>query len=193
MKTLIFYLVVAATAAAMILLSLGQSLVPALPAPQAGLREQASLHFDADALSHYQPSPAHFTYVNQEWLGPATGLQIATKKTWRMPGASAAGVQLRLTPEAAAQLAGKPLHVSVGVLPMKGGTTARELAISVDDGQPRRWVRRPVTTDSNGKIEFDLPPSEGPVRAIGFWPFSDTSDWWFDFGVEITSVDVSAQ
>jgi hypothetical protein len=191
MKVVLFYLAIAVAAAAMVLLSMGQALTPALPAPQAGVLHESDLHFDAKALAHFAPSPAHYTYVNQEWLAAPTGLQVATKRTWRMPRPDATGVQLTLAPEVGARLARKPLHISIGVLPMKGGTTARELAVSAEDGGPVRWVRRPVTTES-GKLEFDLPASAGPVRAIGFWPFSDTKDWWFDFGVEITGVDITA-
>ncbi len=191
MKAILFYIAVAITAAGLILLSLGQMLSPALPAPQAGAVQGGALHFDARALSHYAPSAAQYVHVNQEWFAPPTGLQIATKRTWRMPRHSAPGVRLEITPETSAKLLGKPLRISIGVLPFQGGTTARELAISVQDGGPVRWVRQPITTES-GKLVFSIPASGQPIRAIGFWPFSDAQDWSSDFGVEITSVAVTA-
>jgi hypothetical protein len=190
MKVVLFYIVVALTAAGMILLSMGQMLAPARPAPQAGVIRGVARHFDAKALSHSSPSPAHYVYVNQEWLSAPTGLQIATKRTWRLPGAGLAGIQLQLAPEVGAALAGKKLHVSIGVLPLSGGTTARELAVSAANGGPVHWVRQPITTES-GKLEFDLPPSNRPVTSIGFWPFSDRPEWDADYGVEITGVDIT--
>lgn len=192
MKAILFYLFVAITATAIVLLSLGQSLTPALPEAQAGVEGKQGLTFGAGALAHYGPSPAHYTYVNQEWLTAPTGLQIATKRDVRMPRADTPGVQLRLTPAVGEKLAGKLLHVSVGVLPMIGGTTARELALSAQDGRPIEWVRKPITTES-GMLQFDLPASNGPVRAIGFWPYADASDWSADLGVEITSVHISSR
>jgi hypothetical protein len=130
--------------------------------------------------------------VNQDWLAPPTGLQIATKRNWRLPRHGSAGIQLLLTPEVGAALAGKPLHVSIGVLPMNGGTTARELAVSTANGGPVRWVPRPITTES-GKLEYDLPASDRAVTSIGFWPFSDKPEWDADYGVEITGVDITAR
>jgi hypothetical protein len=97
---------------------------------------------------------------------------------------------LELTPDVGAALAGKPLHLSIGVLPMNGGTTARELAVSVQNGGPVQWVRRPITTES-GKLEFDLPPSDRAVTSIGFWPLSDRPEWDYDYGVEITGIDIT--
>jgi hypothetical protein len=191
MKAILFYIAVAIAVTCLILLSMGQMLTPARPAPQAGAVQGGALHFDARALSHYAPSAAQYVYVNQEWFAPPTGLQIATKRTWRTPRPSTPGVRIEITPEASGKLVGRPLRISVGVLPFQGGTTARELAISVQDGGPVRWVRKPITTES-GKLVFDLPASAQPIQAIGIWPFSDTKEWPFDFGVEITSVDVMA-
>jgi hypothetical protein len=191
MKAILFYMAVAMVAAGLISLSMGQMLTPAQPAIQAGAAQGGALHFDARALSHYTPSPAQYAHVNQEWFAPPTGLQIATKRTWRTPRPSTPGVRLEIAPEASARLVGKPLHISVGVLPFQGGTTARELAISVQDGGPVQWVRKPITTES-GKLVFDLPATAKPIRAIGIWPFTDKPEWPYDFGVEITSVDVIA-
>lgn len=191
MKAILFYIAVAIAAAGLILLSMGQMLTPARPAPQAGAVQGGALHFDARALSHYAPSAAQYVYVNQEWFAPPTGLQIATKRTWRAPRPSTPGVRLDFAPEASAKLGGRPLRISVGVLPFQGGTTARELAISVQDGGPVRWLSQPITTES-GKLVFDIPAADQPIRAIGLWPFSDGGDWPYDFGVEITSIDVTA-
>jgi hypothetical protein len=95
-----------------------------------------------------------------------------------------------LTPETAARLAGRPLHLRVAVKPMALGTTAAELAVSAQAEGPINWVSKPITTE-NGILEFDLPASAEPVKAIGLWPYSEAQTWWFDFGVEITQVSVS--
>lgn len=181
----IFYPLVALVAAALIAISFGPAPFRAPPAPQAGVRQEGALVFTADALAHAFPGVGATSVAYRGWS--PTGFRVAAPAGAATPGPDAA--RLKLTPDAAQSLVGKPLIVEILVRPVPL-TTAPELAVGLESGGAITWARSPIAPEP-GLVRLTFPAIAGPIDAIALTPLVPAPDR--PLSVEIGEIRIRPQ
>lgn len=205
LRPIFFYPLAAIVATVTILASMNYALVPHEPTPQAGVAQEGVLVFGPAALQHVDVGPAQEYYLQRNPNGAPGSIQIATKKAHTVPGPGDHGVRLLLSPQTAADLAGKPLRIDVQLRPLLY-TTAPRLSVSAQtQGAPNAWVAQPFprtaierfSTDAAKSavwVTFALPATAGAPTAIGLWPDADRTGGEqasLNVGVEIVQIRIA--
>lgn len=181
---LIFYPIVLAIAAAVIGISLMPQLLPRTPAAAAGVGAAGILTLEGAAFDAPTDPPEQAVTVVRDMLGEAQALRIAVLPDQGAPTPAEQGVQILLTPQAAALLENQPLTVEVAYRPLPVNA-AGQLAVSVQGAGETVWVAREIPPLS-GLARFNLAPVSG-VRAIGLRAVSDNPGP-VAYGVEIVAI-----
>lgn len=183
---LLFYPVVFALAALVIVLSVQPQALPRTPAATAGEVQGPALVLQGDAFNAPEDPPEQYVTVVRDLWGRPQSLRIATLENEPAPQASERGVFLALDPAAAALISGKRLNVEIAYRPLPVNA-APELAVSVQGAAPTRWVTRPIPPLS-GNVSYTL-PAQPNVRGIGLRPLIGGAG--MTFGVEIVSIRIT--
>lgn len=181
----IFYPLVALAAAALIAASFGPAPFRDAPAPQAGVRQEGAIVFTAEALARSFPGVGATSIAYQGWS--PTGFRVAAPPGTVEPTGDAA--RLKLTPDAAQALAGKPLIVEILVRPVPL-TTAPELAVGLESGGAIAWARSAIAPEP-GLVRLTFAPTPGPVDAIALTPLVPGQDR--PLSVEIGEIRIRPQ
>jgi hypothetical protein len=204
MRAILFYPLAALTAGAAIALSMNTTLIPRETAAQAGRLANGAYIFDAEALSRVDKPPTQEFFLVRGPGAKPTSIQIATPAGTPKPGSDAQGVRLLLAPSTGAAFAGKAVRVELRVRPLLY-TTAPQILVRAEGAAPTRWVSQefPHTViegagddaRTSAWLQFDLPPSTGPIQAIGIWPYNNKDQskdrFAYNAGVEILEARLS--
>lgn len=183
---LIFYPLVLALAAAVIILSLQPQALPRPAAAVAGEIQGRTLVLEGAAFDAPQDPPEQYVTVVRDALGQAQSLRIAVLPDLGAPTAAETGVVIRLDPASAALISGKRLNVEIAYRPLPVNA-APELAVRAEAAGPSPWVTQPIPPLS-GSVQYVLPPARN-VSGIGLRPL--IGGHAMTFGVEIVSIRIT--
>lgn len=184
----VFYPLVAALAAGLILGSMGPGLIVQDPRPVFGRIEDGALVLDGESLAYPQGSAdtVHFIARNARWA--PVGLRVAVLPDQGPAQGAAQGLRIVLAPERGAELGAGPLRVQVAMRPVPA-TTAPFLAVGVDrSGAQMQWASLP-TTQLAGVLTFDFPAGDAAAAAIAIRPEATRAD--YNYGVEIAAIRIT--
>lgn len=180
---LVFYPLVAAIAALVILGSLMPQDWPRNPAPVAGEIHNGTLVLQGAAFNSPDKSPEQHVTVERDFWGHPRSLHIAVLPNQPAPTPAETGARILLTPQAAAALGENAVTVEVSYRPQPVNT-ASGLAVSLQGIGPADWVTQPVQPQA-GVLHFQLPPGLN-TDAIGLRAISNQGDQ--AYGIEITRI-----
>lgn len=184
----VFYPLAAIIAAAVVLASFGPALLSEHPEPVAGQFVDNALVLEGEDLGHPEPSDGTVHYVVRDTGWGVTGLRVAIEPGRGPVQPQEQGVRILLSPEAAVSLGPGPFRVEVEIAPVPV-TTAPELAIAIDRGEPE-WRTQPISVVHN-VITYEFPSTDqaGPlISGIGIRPVATLLD--YAYGVEIRRIRI---
>jgi hypothetical protein len=186
---LIFYPLAIAFAALMIALSVRPQSWPRTPAPVMAERQGEWLVWSGEAFNSPAQGADQEMTVIRDFLGRPLVLRIAQKKAQATPPTPAEdGVQILLSADDAAAIAGRTVTVEVSYNPLPVNA-ATELAVSLRGGAQTQWVTQAAPSQS-ATLRFRL-PAQNAVNAIGLHAVSAFDDQ--AYGLEITRIRITPQ
>ncbi len=185
---LVFYPLALLFTALVIGVSIRPQSWPRTPAPITGAQADGALVLEGAAFSAPEPGDGQNVTVTRDFLGRAQTLRIAQRPNQPPPRADESGVEILLSPEAAALMEQRPVSVEVTYRPLPFNAAA-ELAVSVQGGGPATWVRL-ATPPQLARLRFSLPAQNG-VTGIGLRAISASAD--MAYGLEIIRIRVTPQ
>ena len=180
---IVFYPLAAILAVLVIAAGVRPQAWPRPPAQVPGQVVDGALVFAGAGFDAPAAGPQQDVYVERDFYGHAQTLHIAQKPGLDTPTPDEQGVQILLTPEQAAMLAGRPVRVEVSYDPLPVNA-APGLAVALQGGGPATWVSQP-TPPQTGTLVFEL-PAQSAVNAIALRALIQAQDQ--AYGLEITRI-----
>jgi hypothetical protein len=185
---MVFYPLAALLAVLVIALSARPQSWPRAPAPVGGQTTGAALVLAQASFDAPTSDPDQNVFVTRNFLGQAQALRIAVQPNKSAPGATDRGVQLLLTPTAAAALAGHPATILVAYNPL-AVNAATGLAVSLQGAGPTVWMTQ-TAPPQHGVLRFEVPAQAG-VAAVGLRAISTNENQREAYGLEITRISIT--
>ncbi len=161
---------------------------PRPAAPVAGQRAGSAIVLAQAAFAAPAPDPQQNLYVTRNFLGQPRALRIAVLPNQAAPGANDHGVRILLTPQAAAELSGRPATIVVTYNPL-AVNAATGLAVSLQGAGPTQWVTL-TAPPQHAALRFEVPAQTG-VTAIGLRTINGNAQQPEAYGLEIVRVSIT--
>lgn len=188
MHPVVFYPLVAIIAAAAIAFSVRPQSWPHSPGRVSGQQVGSGLVLTQASFDAPAPDPEQNLYVTRNFLGQAQTLRIAIQPNAPAPSGNDRGVQILLSPDAAAALAGRPATIVVTYNPLPVNA-ATGLAVSLEGAGPLAWVAQPAPPQ-HAALRFEVPAQSG-VTAVGLRAMSSNANQREAYGLEITRISIT--
>lgn len=185
---IIFYPLVAVLAALVIAISVRPQSWPRAPAPVGGQSAGGALVLAQTSFDAPTSDPDQNLYVTRNFWGQAQALRIAIHPNMSALGAEDRGVQILLTPNAAANLSDHPATIVVNYNPL-AVNAATGLAVSLQGAGSTVWSVQPAPPQ-HGALRFEVPAQTG-VNAIGLRAMSSNANQREAYGLEITRISIT--
>jgi len=185
---IVFYPLAVVLAALVIAVSARPQSWPRAPAPVSGQTAGTALVLSQASFDAPTGDPDQNLYVTRNFLGQAQALRLAVQPNKNAPGPNDHGIQILLTPTAAAALAGRPATILVTYNPL-AVNAATGLAVSLQGGGPTVWIAQNAPPQ-HGALRFEVPAQAG-VNAVGLRAISTNANQREAYGLEITRISIT--
>jgi hypothetical protein len=183
-----FYPLVAVLAALVIAVSVKPLEWPREAAAVAGERVGSGIVLAGPAFATPAPDRQQNLYVSRNFLGQPRALRIAVAPNQAAPGLNDRGVRILLTPEAAAELNGRPVTIVVTYNPL-AVNAATGLAVSLEGAGPTQWISE-TAPPQHLALRFEA-PAQTAITAIGLRTINANREQPEAYGLEITRISIT--